>query len=152
MARYINREQLTDNIIEGIMNRCGLELIREAVDDHTGKTVEINPIERMDEMIMVKCRNLHISELANMVYGRFPIFGMFNTSAYSLGDEIVILEDYFASRFKIVDELDELDKQLFEEYTKTMSLLFGKEYIEDSQKCYSEVLAQSEQKSVEKGE
>lgn len=152
MAKYINNPKLTDKIIEGIMNRCGLDLITEAVDDHTGKTVEINPIERIDDMIMVKCKNIQTVEFADLVCSRFPVFGMFNTSAYSLGDEIVILEDYFASRFKIVEDLDPLDKQLFEEYTKTMCLLFGPEYISDSQKCYDEILAQTAVESVEKGE
>ena len=152
MSKYINNEKLTDEVIERFVNSCGLELIRSTVDDYTGKTVAIEPIERMEDMIMVKCKNVQMSEMAAQVLVKFPMFGLFNTGAYSMGDEIVVLEDFFASRFKISDEMDELDEKLFLEYNKTMTKLFGKEYEQDAKKCFDEILTQSENKIIEKGE
>ena len=75
---------------------------------------------------------------------------MFNTGAYSMGDEIVVLEDFMASRFKITPELDELDESLFKEYYKTMKLLFGKEYENDAKVYFDKYL--EENKSNEEKE
>lgn len=152
MPKYINDERLNDRIIEGIMNRCGLELVRTRVDDITGKLVEVEPIIRMDDMIMVSCQNNELLDFARRFAEKSPLFGMmnaFNTSAYSLGDEIVILEDFFASRFKITPELDELDEKLFKEYYKTMALVFGKEFEEDAKICYDEYTKQNSKESEE---
>ena len=107
MAKYINDERLTDNIIEDVINRCGLELVTSAVDDHTGQVVFVEPIERMQDMIMVRCKNIETAEFAELIYSKYPMLGMFNTNAYSIGDEVVMLEDFIASRFKSFRSVDD---------------------------------------------
>ena len=118
MAKYINDPRLTDKIIEGIMNRCGLDLIRAKYDDITGQVVPIDPIIRTDELITVSCTNREMLAFAAKVGEKIPFLQMFNTGAYSIGDEIVVLEDFMASRFKITPELDELDEALSKNTTK----------------------------------
>ena len=152
MAKYINDERLTDKVIEGMMNRCGLELVTSRIDDFTGNEVAVEPIIRMDDMIMVSCQNKSILDFARKFAEKVPTASyltMFNTSAYSLGDEIVILEDFFASRFKITPELDELDEKLFKEYYKTMSLVFGKEFEQDAKVCYNKYTEENSKESEE---
>ena len=128
MAKYINDPRLTDRVIEGIMNRCGLDLIRAKYDDITGQVVPIDPIIRTEDLITVSCTNREMLAFASKFAEFSSMFKMFNTGAYSMGDEIVVLEDFMASRFKITPEMDELDENLFKEYYKTMKLVFGKEF------------------------
>ncbi len=152
MAKYINDPRLTDKVIEGIMNRCGLELVTSRIDDRTGNEVQVEPIIRMEDMIMVSCQNGEMLEFARKFAEKVPSVGlltMFNTSAYSIGDEIVMLEDFFASRFKITPDLDELDEKLFKEYYKTMALVFGKEFEEDAKVCYNEYTKENSKESEE---
>ena len=150
MAKYVNNEKLTDAIIEEILNKCGLEIIRTKEDYMTGKIVEINSIIRGDENIMVSCRNNEDAELAQTIYNRFPMLGMFANGPYSVGDEMVMFDDFFASRMKLNDELEPLDQKLFDVYHETMCNLFGEEYEKDSDACFQEILA--EQKKEKKDE
>ena len=150
MAKYINNPKLTDGIIEGIMNRCGLDLVRAKYDDFTGKLVPIEPITRAEDMIMVSCTNREMLKFASMMSEKVPFMKIFNTGAYALGDEIVILEDFMASRFKIIPEMDELDETLFKEYYKTMKLLFGKEYEDDAKVYFDKYLEENKTDTEEK--
>lgn len=149
MSKYINDPRLTDKIIEGIMNRCGLDLVRAKIDDFSGAIVPIEPITRADDMIMVSCTNREMLAFASKVGEKFPFLQMFNTGAYSIGDEIVILEDFMASRFKIIQELDELDETLFKEYYKTMKLVFGPEFEKDARGYYDKLLEENKEKEDE---
>lgn len=157
MAKYINDPRLTDKIIEGIMNRCGLDLIRAKYDDITGQVVPIDPIIRTDELITVSCTNREMLAFASKFAEFSSVFKMFNTGAYSMGDEIVVLEDFMASRFKITPELDELDEALFKEYYKTMKLVFGPEFEDDARVYYDKYLEENggkeeKQEPTQKGE
>ena len=98
MAKYINDPRLTDRVIEGIMNRCGLDLIRAKYDDITGQVVPIDPIIRTEDLITVSCTNREMLAFASKFAEFSSVFKMFNTGAYSMGDEIVVLEDFMASR------------------------------------------------------
>lgn len=150
MAKYVNNEKLTDAIIEEFLNKCGLEVIKTKEDYMTGKIVEINSIIRSDENIMVSCRNNEDAEMAQTIYNHFPMLGMFAKGPYSIGDEFVMLDDYFASRMKLSEELDPLDQKLFDTYHETMCNLFGEEYEKDSRKCFDEILAEENKKKEEK--
>ena len=140
MAKYVNNEKLTDKVIEDLLNKCGFELIREKQDDYIGETVKIEPIMRYNDRIIVSCLNKDTSELASAVFARFPMLGYFSRGAYSMGEEIVTFDDYFAQRFKMTDELDSLDKELFETYHQTMCGLFGEEYERDSKEHFDKIL------------
>jgi hypothetical protein len=140
MAKYVNNEKLTDKVIEDVLNKCGFELIREKHDDYIGETVKIEPIMRYNDRIIVSCLNKETSNLANAVFARFPMLGYFSRGAYSMGEEIVTFDDYFAERFKMSDELDSLDKELFETYHQTMCGLFGEEYERDSREHFDKIL------------
>jgi hypothetical protein len=150
MAKYINDPRLTDRVIEGIMNRCGLDLIRAKYDDITGQVVPIDPIIRTEDLITVSCTNREMLAFASKFAEFSSVFKMFNTGAYSMGDEIVVLEDFMASRFKITPEMDELDENLFKEYYKTMKLVFGKEFEEDARAYYDKYLEENGGKEEKK--
>lgn len=150
MAKYINDPRLTDRVIEGIMNRCGLDLIRAKYDDITGQVVPIDPIIRTEDLITVSCTNREMLAFASKFAEFSSMFKMFNTGAYSMGDEIVVLEDFMASRFKITPEMDELDENLFKEYYKTMKLVFGKEFEEDARAYYDKYLEENGGKEEKK--
>jgi hypothetical protein len=150
MAKYINDPRLTDRVIEGIMNRCGLDLIRAKYDDITGQVVPIDPIIRTEDLITVSCTNREMLAFASKFAEFSSVFKMFNTGAYSMGDEIVVLEDFIASRFKITPEMDELDENLFKEYYKTMKLVFGKEFEEDARAYYDKYLEENGGKEEKK--
>ena len=154
MAKYINDPRLNDKIIEGIMNRCGLDLIRAKYDDISGQVVPIDPIIRTDDLITVSCTNREMLAFAAKIGEKVPFLQMFNTGAYSIGDEIVILEDFMASRFKITPEMDELDEALFKDYYKTMKLVFGKEFEDDAKEYYKQYLEENKDKEekVEPGQ
>jgi len=142
MAKYINDKRVTDKILEDILNKCGFELIKTKTDKFNGET-EINPIMRTEENIMVNCLNKEMSDMANIVYRRFPMLGMFNSGAYSVGEEIVVFDDFFASRIKLTDELEDLDQKLFDVYHDSMCQIFGEEYEKDAQKCFDDILAEN---------
>ena len=151
MAKYVNDEKLTDSIIEEILNKCGLEIIKTKEDYMTGKVVEINSIIRGDENIMVSCRNNEDAEMAQAIYNRFPMLGMFAKGPYSVGDEVVMFDDFFASRMKLNDEIEPLDQKLFDVYHETMCSLFGEEYEKDANACFDEIIAeQNKEKKDEK--
>jgi hypothetical protein len=150
MAKYINDPRLTDRVIEGIMNRCGLDLIRAKYDDITGQVVPIDPIIRTEDLITVSRTNREMLAFASKFAEFSSVFKMFNTGAYSMGDEIVVLEDFMASRFKITPEMDELDENLFKEYYKTMKLVFGKEFEEDARAYYDKYLEENGGKEEKK--
>ena len=150
MAKYINDKRLTNEIITSMLARCGFEVITTKVDDFTGKVLEFDGIIRDENNIIVNCVNKQTAELAKAVMSYNPKLNLLNTSAYSLGDEIIMMEDFFASRFKIIDEVDELDELLFIEFYKTMRLLFGKEYEQDFDKHCDELeISSNEKESLE---
>ena len=72
-----------------------------------------------------------------MATKKVPMMGMFESGVYSFGDEIVSLEDFSASRFKISDGVDDLDEKLFKEYYKAMRSIFGSEYDRDAEAFYA---------------
>lgn len=149
MAKYINNEKLTDDIIKEMIEKCGLELITSRQDDYIGETVKIDPIIRYDDRIIVSCRNLETVEMAKTVYNRFPMLGYFSKGAYEMGDEIVTLDDFFAQRLKIIDELDSLDQKLFDVYHETMCGIFGEEYERDARECFDKILEEENKQKEE---
>lgn len=151
MAKYINDKKLTNEAIENILNECGLEIISSKQNNLTGEIVSFEPIMRLENQIIVNCRNKDTSKLANILYCRFPMLGQFNLGggAYSVGDEVVVFEDFFASRLKLSDELDSLDENLFNKYQETMRKIFGKEYENDSEKYFEEVLLEESKRDGE---
>ena len=116
------------------------------VDDFSGQVVPIDPIIRTDDLITVSCTNREMLAFAAKIGEKVPFLQMFNTGAYSIGDEIVVLEDFMASRFKIVEEMDDLDEALFKEYYKTMKLVFGKEFEDDAKEYYKKYLEENKDK------
>ena len=139
MAKYVNDARLTDEVIEEILNKCGLEIIREKYDEFTGKKMEGNGIMRGEDTIMVGCKNVEMAEFADKIFNRFPRLRMFNTGAYSMGDEVVMFDDFFASRMKINEELEPLDEKLFQEYHSKMCELMGAEYEKDAQAEFARI-------------
>ena len=139
MAKYVNDKRLTDEVIEEMLNKCGLKIIKKKIDDRTGEVFESGGIMRGEDTVMVNCKNVEMSNLANQVFSRFPQLGILNTSAYSMGEEFVLLEDFFASRFKITEEIEPLDEKLFQVYYETMSSIFGEEYEKDAEASFEEI-------------
>ena len=146
MAKYVNDARLTDEVIEEILNKCGLEIIRDKYDELTGKKMEGNGIMRTEDMIMVGCKNVEMAEFADEIFARFPRLRMFNTGAYSMGEEIVMFDDFFASRMKLSEELEPLDEKLFQEYNSKMCEIMGPEYEKDAEAEFARIQAEEKAK------
>ena len=153
MAKYIQDERLTDEVIEEILNKCGLELMKTRENYMTGKVEEVQNIIRGEDCIIVSCINKEIQDMADIIASRMPIFGMLSRgSSYMPGDEIVTLDDFFAQRLKMAEEIDELDNKLFDTYHETICSIFGEEYEKDSQACFDEIIKQESENQKEKTE
>ena len=148
MAKYVTDERLTDDIIEKMLNECGLELKRDQVSDGTGKPFVPDPIMRGENSIMIRCKNSEKQELMRLVYKRFPNLALFGTEVYQAGDELVMLEDFFATRMRISEDIGELDRKLFQKHYETMAELFGEEYEADARTCYEETKEENDEKQA----
>ena len=140
-GKYINDERVTDEFIEDILNKCGFELIRFQPDPKTGRSVEVDPIIRLHHQIMVHCRNVSMLEFIQDLSKMHPLFGMMqNVRGYSVGDEVIFLEDFMANRLTVSDEIQPQDEKLFDEFYRAMSSMFGMEYEKDFKKYCAEYL------------
>lgn len=153
MAKYINDERLTDQVIEEILNKCGLELVKTKEDYMTGKTVQVQNIIRNDDYIIVSCINKEMQDFADIIASRMPIFGMLSRGgAYMPGEEIITIDDFFAQRLKMSEEIETLDQKLFDTYHETMCSLFGKEYEKDASAEFERIRAEEANKENQTNE
>lgn len=152
MGKYINDKRLTDEVIKDVLNKCGFELITSKQDDYIGETVTVSGIVRSEDNIIANCINKETQEFAGLLYRRFPMMAMLNTGAYSIGEEIITFDDFFAQRMKLNDEIDSLDKKLFDTYHSTMCSIFGEEYERDSKACFDEIMKKEAEKEESKTE
>lgn len=149
MAKYINDERVTDEFIEDILNRCGFELVRFQPDPKLGRVVEVEPITRFEDRIMVHCRNVSMVEFMRDLTSLHPLFGLMQgVGGYSVGDEVIFLEDFMASRLTISDANSQ-DEKLFDEYYDAMASMFGKEYEDDATNYYKKFIEESQAESGE---
>lgn len=136
MSKYINDERFSDEVIIRILARCGFEVTEVINNSANAPDRVIEAITRGEKMHMVRCKNLEQDEVMNAIYQRFPMLGMFGRYGMGQDIELVIIEDFYISRFKTTDEIEDVDKKLFREFYQEMCDIFGEEYKKDFDEFY----------------
>lgn len=136
MSKYINDERFSDEVIAKILARCGFEVTDVINNSAVDGDRVVEAITRGEKMHMVRCKNLEKDDMMNAIYQRFPMLGMFGRYGMGQDIELVIIEDFYISRFKTTDEIEEVDKTLFKEFYQEMCDIFGDEYKKDFEEYY----------------
>ena len=145
MAKYIFDSRFSDEKIEEIIKRCGLELKVEYSDDYNdGEGGYVPPIQRGDNVITVRCTNPQSKSEIDKILNRFPnmcFAGQFSRLAC---DELIFFEDYGAYRIRATEELEEIDYKIFKVHHSVMCEIFGEEYKKDCEEDWNKESQQNE--------
>ena len=147
MSKYINDERFSDEVIVRILARCGFEVTEVTNNSANDPDRVIEAITRGEKMHMVRCKNLEQDDMINAIYQRFPLLGMFGRYGMGQDIELVIVEDFYISRFKTTDEIEDIDKKLFREFYQEMCEIFGEEYKKDFDEYYEQQQEQQNETS-----